>query len=187
MHHVAPRCTRPHQKQKRFWHKPLFGVEQFFTRGGFVGLHTGSLRDVGNTGYYWSSTASTSASNAYRLVFYAGDIYPSNSLERWRGFSVRCMSGGSYVLSFLTEIQKALQFLRRKSKLFLHSEFCPFAAGGLISESESLILPAFTVGTGKQLLILVILLSLSLLVSVNLTLPYQHRIAYVLLVTLSAV
>lgn len=49
----------------------------------------GSLRAVGLVGYYWSSTASTNASNAYNLSFNASNTYPSFSDARWVGFSVR--------------------------------------------------------------------------------------------------
>ena len=51
----------------------------FFTRGGVVDLNVGSLRHVGNVGWYWSSTASTSASNAYFLRFGAANTQLSST------------------------------------------------------------------------------------------------------------
>lgn len=64
----------------------------YFSRSGNVSLLTGSLRCMGNRGVYWSSTASTSASNTYSLYFDSADTFPSNSLYRGYGFSIRCLS-----------------------------------------------------------------------------------------------
>ena len=40
-------------------------------------------------GYYWSSTAASSQSNAYNLRFNDDDLYPQDDLSRCNGFSVR--------------------------------------------------------------------------------------------------
>ncbi len=44
--------------------------------------------DVGSSGNYWSSTAS-SASNAYYVRFISGTVNPANNSSRYRGYSVR--------------------------------------------------------------------------------------------------
>ena len=64
----------------------------YFNRSGYVALDTGSLRDVGLAGSYWSSTAYTAVTNAYYLLFYSADTYPSYYTARWYGFSVRCVA-----------------------------------------------------------------------------------------------
>ena len=55
-------------------------------------VNWGSLRSAGSQGRYWSSTAYSSASNAYDLAFESGAANPSNYLYRYRGFSVRCLA-----------------------------------------------------------------------------------------------
>ena len=57
-------------------------------------VYSGSLRDAGSYGYYWSSTAYSSASYAYYLNFYLGGVYPSDCYNRGRysGQSVRCLA-----------------------------------------------------------------------------------------------
>ena len=44
---------------------------------------------VGSDGYYWSSTPYDSY--AYLLIFSSGSIFPDASLDRNRGFSLRCV------------------------------------------------------------------------------------------------
>ena len=55
-------------------------------------VSSGSLRYAGYYGYYWSSTAGSSASSAYRLYFDSGLVYPSNYRSRYDGLSVRCLA-----------------------------------------------------------------------------------------------
>lgn len=49
----------------------------------------GSLRSVGDDGFYWSGTAYPGVNNAYYLNFNSATTYPSNYDARWFGFSVR--------------------------------------------------------------------------------------------------
>ena len=62
----------------------------YFNPSGYV--YSGSLGSAGVEGDYWSSTAYSSTSNAYRLGFYSGGVYPSNVSNRYLGFSVRCLA-----------------------------------------------------------------------------------------------
>ena len=61
-----------------------------FVRSGNV--NSGSLRNAGNNGYYWSSTANSNTSNAYNLNFNTTSVNPSNNNNRYNGFSVRCLA-----------------------------------------------------------------------------------------------
>ena len=71
----------------------LYIVWQFnFTRSGYVRLFTGSLRDMGRHGYYWSSTAYPDVNNAYALDSISAGTYPSYYTARWDGCSTRCLS-----------------------------------------------------------------------------------------------
>lgn len=93
MHQTAPKAKAVLAQALISRH--LFGVERFFTRAGDIEPHVGSMRYVGREGYYWSSTASTSASGAYQLHFIyltTSDFYPSFSTVRWGGVSVRCVA-----------------------------------------------------------------------------------------------
>lgn len=60
----------------------------YFVRGGSV--NTGDIVNVGNNGYYWSST-STSETAAYYLRFSSGHLRPSNYHNQYYGRSVRCL------------------------------------------------------------------------------------------------
>ena len=55
-------------------------------------VFSGSLRYAGLSGYYWSSTASSSTNIAYYLNFYSGYVDPSYDTNRYNGFSVRCLA-----------------------------------------------------------------------------------------------
>ncbi len=61
----------------------------FFPAAGYVG--NGLLGDVGSGGYYWSSTARSSA-GAYYLAFDSSNVDPSDITDRCLGFSVRCVA-----------------------------------------------------------------------------------------------
>ena len=63
----------------------------FFVRSGFVYANGHYLGNVGDSGYYWSSVASSSSS-AYYLQFDSRFVYPSNSNDRYNGRSVRCVA-----------------------------------------------------------------------------------------------
>ena len=62
----------------------------YFVRSGHV--DSGSLRFAGYYGYYWSSTAFSSTSDAYALSFNSGYVYPSVISTRYLGRSVRCLA-----------------------------------------------------------------------------------------------
>ena len=63
----------------------------YFDPSGYV--YSGSLRDAGYYGYYWSSTAYSSTSNAYYLGFRSGYVDPSDYYgTRYNGQSVRCLA-----------------------------------------------------------------------------------------------
>ena len=62
----------------------------YFHPSGYV--YSGSLRYAGYGGNYWSSTADSSASDAYYLSFYSGGVAPSDYNYRYRGQSVRCLA-----------------------------------------------------------------------------------------------
>ena len=53
---------------------------------------SGSLWYAGYSGYYWSSTASSSTSDVYNLGFLSGHVNPSGDGSRYFGFSVRCLA-----------------------------------------------------------------------------------------------
>lgn len=56
-------------------------------KNGYV--YSGSLRNAGYEGGYWSSTAASSTSHAYFLAFHSGYVGPSYNYYRYCGFSVR--------------------------------------------------------------------------------------------------
>ena len=57
-----------------------------------AGYRLGSdVSNVGDIGYYWSSTASDSY-YVFRVYFYSSDVYPGNIDYRYRGFSVRLIT-----------------------------------------------------------------------------------------------
>ena len=62
----------------------------YFNPSGYV--DSGSLWYAGNSGYYWSSTAYSSASDAYYLGFGSGAVNPSFYNYRYLGQSVRCLA-----------------------------------------------------------------------------------------------
>ena len=68
----------------------LVSAPLYFVRSGSV--ISGSLGFAGSDGNYWSSTASSTTSDAYYLGFYSGVVYPSVILSRYGGQSVRCLA-----------------------------------------------------------------------------------------------
>ena len=68
----------------------LVSAPLYFVRSGSV--YSGSLRDAGYGGRYWSSTAYSSTSDAYDLSFASGGVNPSYDDYRYYGFSVRCLA-----------------------------------------------------------------------------------------------
>jgi len=61
----------------------------YFIYGGYV--YSGSLRNAGSEGDYWSSTA-YSASQAYNLGFSSSAVLPSGNVYRYYGRSIRCVA-----------------------------------------------------------------------------------------------
>ena len=61
----------------------------YFVRSG--NIYGGTLYNPGASGYYWSSTVSSSTS-AYPLYFNGTDIYPARNGNRCSGRSVRCVA-----------------------------------------------------------------------------------------------
>ena len=62
---------------------------------GYYEWTNGALNNRGSTGYYWSSTATSSDSgtNAYDLnVYYGGYLYPQNYNNKTYGLTVRCVA-----------------------------------------------------------------------------------------------
>ena len=55
-------------------------------------VYSGSLRNAGSLGDYWSSTAFSSTNIAYHLYFSSGYVSPSDVSSRYYGFSVRCLA-----------------------------------------------------------------------------------------------
>ena len=62
----------------------------YFNPSGYV--NSRSLWSAGSYGYYWSSTAYSSTSYAYRLDFASGYVGPYASYVRYTGQSVRCLA-----------------------------------------------------------------------------------------------
>ena len=63
----------------------------YLTRGGHVGMTTGSLRSAGYDGYYWGVSAYQSELYAYGLYFNSTNVLPSSSDTRWLGFTVQTL------------------------------------------------------------------------------------------------
>ena len=69
-----------------------------FVRSGWVNVSTayeGAMRNVGNSGYGWSRTASGTPSYPYRLSFNPTNVYPSDNYDRYPSFPLRCLYPGS--------------------------------------------------------------------------------------------
>ena len=62
----------------------------YFNPSGYV--YSGSLRNAGGGGDYWSSTAYSSTSYAYEFYFNSGYVDPSGYPSRYSGQSVRCLA-----------------------------------------------------------------------------------------------
>lgn len=60
-------------------------------KNGYISAANGSLYDQGTYGYYWSSTAGSSATLAYDFGFNASDFYPQGHNLKGYGSSVRCV------------------------------------------------------------------------------------------------
>ena len=52
--------------------------------------YSGSFRNGGSSGAYWSATSSSNT-NGYDLYFYSGSVYSADGSSRRYGFSVRCV------------------------------------------------------------------------------------------------
>ncbi len=63
-----------------------------FNLSGIYYYGNGTMSLQGSYGRYWSSTAYSSATNAYGLSFSTSGISPQSSNNKGRGFSVRCVA-----------------------------------------------------------------------------------------------
>ena len=70
-------------------------------RGGYVLLHTGSLRYAGYNNHYWSATTYPNATYVYLLHFDSTNVYPSHYNYQFNGFSVGCVVFSSTFFLFL--------------------------------------------------------------------------------------
>ncbi len=80
-------------------------------RSGYADISGGRLRNFGQTGNWWSSTALTYTSSTDArtsvLSLNAASIYLSSSSNRWNGFSLRCVGKLWYNIG-MEEIQEKL-------------------------------------------------------------------------------
>ena len=58
---------------------------------GYYSWTSGALNDRGSGGYFWSSSAHSNGTNAYRLVFNGSSVYPQANGNKVYGFTVRCV------------------------------------------------------------------------------------------------
>ena len=65
-----------------------------FVRSGNVNLNYGQERIVGESGYGWSRTTSSST-DGRALWFNPTGVHPSGSHHRWGGFPFRCLYPGN--------------------------------------------------------------------------------------------
>ena len=54
-------------------------------------VNSDALNNAGNNGNYWSSTVN-SATNARNLNFNSTNVNPTNTNNRYNGFTVRCVA-----------------------------------------------------------------------------------------------
>ncbi|WP_300829498.1 hypothetical protein [uncultured Rikenella sp.] len=52
----------------------------------------GDLTGVGNEGTVWSASVPDGSTHAWRLLFNAAGMHPSNAYDRGTGFQLRCLS-----------------------------------------------------------------------------------------------
>ena len=65
----------------------------YFVRSGYVAIGNGRLMYSGIYGFGWSSRSNSSdIYYAYGLGFNASSVHPSNGINRWYGFSLRCLA-----------------------------------------------------------------------------------------------
>ncbi len=70
-----------------------FGVnsaDAFFPAAGRV--YSNGLNNASSAGYYWSRRAYSYTTRAYYLSFSSSDVLPQNFVDRYYGFSVRCVA-----------------------------------------------------------------------------------------------
>ena len=81
------------------WRLPTYNEQQGITSysSAFSPVYSGyydygSLYDTGSYGYWWSSTAGNNSSQ-YRLYYYSGSLNTGYNVNKYSGFSVRCIKG----------------------------------------------------------------------------------------------
>ena len=72
----------------------MISVTLAFVRSGDIGLNDGKVYGASHVLYGWSRAA-TSASVAYNLGVSPTEVSPSNYVNRWTGFPLRCLYLGS--------------------------------------------------------------------------------------------
>ncbi|MBR2839887.1 hypothetical protein IKE82_00970, partial [Candidatus Saccharibacteria bacterium] len=70
--------------------KGIHGDPLYFARSGSV--YGTTLYYSADSGYYWSSTVTPTATYGYLLFFYSGGIWPAHQYNRYGGFSLRCVA-----------------------------------------------------------------------------------------------
>ncbi len=71
----------------------LYASPMHFVPAGFYNYSNGALTNVGERQLYWSGTAYTTATHAWRLYFTSGTVYPGTDYNnKGYGLSVRCVA-----------------------------------------------------------------------------------------------
>ncbi len=78
--------------------RPVAGLLATRLSPGLRAYQYGTLYNVGNAGYIWSSTIPTGSGNAHNLNFNYGGINPQNNNNRAYGFQLRCLQAFTAVL-----------------------------------------------------------------------------------------
>ena len=74
-----------------------------FVRSGYASVNSGAIYYVGDRGYGWSHTVSSST-NAYYLVLSSKEVNSSYSDSRWAGRPLRCHYPGKIQLVPLLQV-----------------------------------------------------------------------------------
>ncbi len=93
-------------------------------RSGAVYPYDKHLNYTGNFGYYWSSTPYSNGVDAYNLYFLNTSVYPSYTITRYYGFSLRCLARELRVDGSITKVLVFFEALELMfSFFFCYREF----------------------------------------------------------------
>jgi len=92
-------CGLPEKNLFRLRHK----VSALIPASGYRNYSNGTLNNVGQNGYCWSSSA-YSGTNGFNLGFNSSNVYPANNNNRQNGFPVRCVQ--NLTLTFNQSVKK---------------------------------------------------------------------------------